>query len=153
MISRLYVLYDASCGFCCHVRRWAEQQPQFVPLEFMAAGSPAAIMMFPEVQSPGAPVEELIVIDDHGGVYRDSEASLMCMYALVEYRRWAERLATPALLPFAGQAFALLSRGRDTVSVLLGCTSDQELGWTLARLTEVSAVTKRVNTSFCRTCD
>ncbi|MBK7643357.1 MAG: DUF393 domain-containing protein [Planctomycetes bacterium] len=41
-VGRLTVLYDAQCGLCRRARRWLEAQPAYVPLEFVAAGSPAA---------------------------------------------------------------------------------------------------------------
>jgi predicted DCC family thiol-disulfide oxidoreductase YuxK len=133
MISRLYVLYDASCGLCSRVREWAQQQPQFVPLEFIPAGSRRAAQMFPGLQREGAKPSELLVIDDQGGIYHEDDAWLMCLWALAEYRQWAARLANPMLLPFARQAFAMLSHGRGGVSAMFGYMSDEELAAALAR--------------------
>jgi predicted DCC family thiol-disulfide oxidoreductase YuxK len=131
MITRLYVLYDASCGLCSRVREWAQQQPQFVPLEFIPFGSRRAAQMFPALQRECAKPEELLVIDDQGGIYHEGDAWLMCLWALVEYRQWAARLSGPMLLPLARQAFAMLSQGRSGVSAMLGYMSDEELAATL----------------------
>jgi hypothetical protein len=51
----------------------------------------------------------------------------MCLYALKRYRHWAQRLSRPALLPFARQAFNVLSANRRRVSKWLGLLSDGEL--------------------------
>jgi len=119
MITRLTVLYDPTCGFCVKCRRWLLLQPAFVELEFWPAGGAEAARRFPQLQGSGPP-EELVVVDDEGGVYRGAQAWLMCLWALSEYREWAGRLATPLLLPFARAAFATVSSTRHTISELVG---------------------------------
>jgi predicted DCC family thiol-disulfide oxidoreductase YuxK len=133
MIDRLYVLYDASCGLCSRVREWAQQQPQFVRLEFIPAGSRRAAQMFPNFQREGTKPEELLVIDDQGGIYQEGDAWLMCLWALAEYREWAARLSSPMLLPLARQAFAMLSQRRVGISAMFQYMSDEELAGALAR--------------------
>jgi len=71
--------------------------------------------------------EELVVVSDEGGVYVGGHAWLMCLYALKGYRSWARRLSRPALLPFARNAFAILSGNRRRISKWLGLLSDAEL--------------------------
>ena len=112
-MEKLYVLYDATCGVCVRARGWMGRQPALVALEFVSAGSPVARMLFPELASA---TEELTVVSDEGEVWRGTAAWLMCLWALTEYREWSERLASPALEPFARQAFELLSRNRKTLS-------------------------------------
>src|SRR5262249_51191150 len=114
-MRRLYVLYDSGCGLCTWARRWLSQQQAFLELVFIPAGSEWAARGFPEVARPGQ-VDELVVVADDGGVYRDARAWIICLYALVEYREWSIRLAQPLLLPLARQAFALLSKRRRDVS-------------------------------------
>src|SRR2546430_443067 len=70
-MNRLYILYDATCGLCSSVHDWAAQQPQLVPMEFVAANSARACELFPSLSRPGTRPEELIVVDDRGGVYRE----------------------------------------------------------------------------------
>ncbi|HLY09802.1 MAG TPA: DCC1-like thiol-disulfide oxidoreductase family protein [Planctomycetota bacterium] len=118
-MKRLTVFYDADCGFCVTCRWWLGRQPAFVDLDFLAAGSPEANRRFPGLAAPG-PVEELLVVDDEGGVYRGASAWLMCLWALQDYREWAGRLASPALLPLARGAFAFLSGKRRAISGVLG---------------------------------
>jgi hypothetical protein len=71
--------------------------------------------------------DELMVVSDDGAVYLGDHAWLMCLYALKRYRHWAHRLARPALLPFARQAFTILSANRQRVSEWLGLLGDAEL--------------------------
>lgn len=125
-MRRLYVLYDAECGLCSRIRRWAEGQAAFVELEFVAAQSPTALWRFPTLVGPGRP-EELIVVSDEGGVYREDTAWVMVLYATEQYREWAIRLSRPWLLPLAREAFAALTRNRRKVSDWLGLVSDRDL--------------------------
>jgi predicted DCC family thiol-disulfide oxidoreductase YuxK len=110
-VKALYVLYDGECGLCQRCRDWLRQQPAFVELRFMALQSPEVIRRFPGVEKLGLG-EELIVVSDEGAVYRGASAWIMCLYALAEYREWAERLAHPVLLPLARQACLLVSKNR-----------------------------------------
>src|SRR4051812_36482993 len=110
-MRRLYILYDARCGLCSWARRWLAQQPAFLELTFIPAGSERAVRLFPGLSHPEQ-VEELVVVGDDGGVYRSSRAWIMCLYALQDYREWALRLAHPALLPMARRGFALIPGGR-----------------------------------------
>ena len=71
-MRRLTILYDARCGLCSWARRWARRQPAFVELIFLAADSPEARRLFPDLMRPGEP-EELIVVSDEGGVYRSDD--------------------------------------------------------------------------------
>src|SRR6478609_129416 len=107
-METLYVLYDARCGLCSLARRWLVQQAPLIRLSFIPAGSVLAGRLFPGVSRPGDPIEELVVVSDEGAVYRNDSAWIMCLFALEEYRGWANRLAHPLLRPFARQGFALL---------------------------------------------
>ena len=130
-MEKLYVLYDARCGLCSWARRWLMQQPAFVPLSFIPAGSVLAGRLFPGLGQPGKPAEELVVVSDEGGVYREGNAWIMCLFALEEYRDWANRLAHPLLRPLARQGFALLSGQRSRISRWLSLASENEIAETL----------------------
>jgi predicted DCC family thiol-disulfide oxidoreductase YuxK len=125
-MRRLYVLYDAECGLCSRIRRWAEDQPAFVELDFVAAQSARARHWFPTLVQPGRP-EELIVVSDEGGVYREDRSWIMVLYAMRQYREWAIRLSRPWLAPHARAAFGVLTRNRRKVSDWLGLVSDRDL--------------------------
>ena len=136
-MNRLYVLYDANCGLCSSVCEWVQDQPQLMAMEFVAANSPQASVLFPSLSRPGQRPEELIVVDDRGGVYREGHAWIMCLYALAEYRPLSLRLASPTLLPLARKAFSFLSKRRGALSELLGMPSDRQVA---ARLEQESAI-------------
>ncbi|MET0405071.1 MAG: DCC1-like thiol-disulfide oxidoreductase family protein [Cystobacter sp.] len=111
----LSVLYDETCGFCVGCARWLEAQPTWVAMECLAAGGEEAARRFPELRDESHR-EELLVVDDEGGVYRDTHAWLMVLWALADYREWARRLASPSLMPLARNAFELLSSNRRRLS-------------------------------------
>ncbi|WP_051256601.1 thiol-disulfide oxidoreductase DCC family protein [Cystobacter fuscus] len=111
----LCVLYDETCGFCVSCARWLEAQSTWVALECLASGGEEAARRFPELRRSGGR-EELLVVDDEGGVYRDTQAWLMVLWALEDYREWALRLSSPALMPLARNAFELLSSNRRRLS-------------------------------------
>jgi predicted DCC family thiol-disulfide oxidoreductase YuxK len=130
-MEKLYVMYDARCGLCSWAKRWLMQQPAIVDLCFIPAGSVLAGRLFPGLCQPGEPAEELVVVSDEGGVYRQGNAWIMCLFALEEYRDWANRLAHPLLRPLARQGFALLCGQRSRISRWLSLASEREIAETL----------------------
>jgi predicted DCC family thiol-disulfide oxidoreductase YuxK len=114
-VERLTVLYDAGCSFCLRCRDWLAREPALLELALVRAGSEEARRLFPGLPHPDPP-EELVVVDDEGGVYREHDAWVMCLYALDAYRPWALRLASPTLRPLARSAFAWVSRNRRALS-------------------------------------
>jgi predicted DCC family thiol-disulfide oxidoreductase YuxK len=133
-MDRLYVLYDARCGLCSWAKRWLMRQPTLIDLRFIPAGSAVAARLFPGLERSGEPSEELVVVSDQGGVYRNGNAWIMCLFALEAYRDWANRLAHPLLRPLARQAFALLSEQRSRVSRWLSLASEVEIAETLSHV-------------------
>jgi predicted DCC family thiol-disulfide oxidoreductase YuxK len=132
-MRRLYVLYDSRCGLCSSVRRWAERQPAFVELRFVPSDSTLVNEMFPGMKR-FRPGEELVIVGDDGGVYRDSDAWIMFLYALEDFRELAFRFARPTFAPLARRVFALISKSRRDVSRALGLVSDSELAAWLDRV-------------------
>ena len=132
-MRRLFVLYDSNCGLCTWARRWLSRQPAFLELVFIPAGSEWETRMFPGLSAEGQ-VEELVVVADDGGVYRDARAWIICLYALCEYREWSLRLSRPLLLPLARQAFALLSKRRKDLSRWLDLASEAQMAETLRQV-------------------
>jgi len=125
-MTKLTVLYDGTCGFCVECARWLHAQPQLIKLELLAASTIAARSRYPTLTT-GEGKEELIVVDDDGGVYRGTHAWIMCLWALREYRSVAEKLARPALLPLARATFALVSRSRKPLSRWLHLAAESEV--------------------------
>jgi predicted DCC family thiol-disulfide oxidoreductase YuxK len=119
---------------CSWARRWLIQQPALIPLTFIPAGSALAESLFPGLSKPGEPVAELVVVSDEGAVYREASAWIICLFALAEYRDWANRLAHPLLRPLARQGFVLVSRQRSRISRWLGLASEYEIAETIRQV-------------------
>jgi predicted DCC family thiol-disulfide oxidoreductase YuxK len=122
-MRRLTVLYDAGCGFCVRCKDWLERQPQLVPLDLVPARSAEARRRFPALR---AEEDELVVVSDDGGVYRDTDAWLMCLYALDDFREWALWLAEPGRRPLARRVFGWLTANRGGIASLAGLRPELE---------------------------
>ncbi|MEK7469068.1 MAG: DCC1-like thiol-disulfide oxidoreductase family protein [Planctomycetota bacterium] len=125
-MTRLTLLYDAKCGFCVTCRHWLGLQPKFVEVDFVPARSAASAKQFPGLELPEQP-EELTVVADTGEVWKGTKAWLISLWALVEYREWAERLSTPALMPLARGLFAVVGSQRKRLSGLLGLKAEDDV--------------------------
>ncbi len=104
-MTRLTLFYDARCGLCCAVRDWIGRQRQLIPVDCRPK---------PDAQ------EDLVIVADSGEIWSGDSAWLVVLWALAEYRDWAYRLASPALLPTARQVFAQISAYRGELSCRLG---------------------------------
>ena len=131
ILEGLTVLYDADCGFCARCKAWLQQQPSAVHLDFDARDSLEVARRFPGLEPKID--DELLVIDDHGGVYRGPDAFIMCLYALDEYRDWSLRLSAPGLKHLARAGFELVSSKRHRINEWLGLKSDRQLEAELQR--------------------
>ncbi|GGM61520.1 thiol-disulfide oxidoreductase DCC family protein [Dactylosporangium sucinum] len=112
MITRLTVLYDASCGLCRTARAWLAARAQLVPLEFVAAGSTEARRRYPALDVRDT-LADITVVADDGGVYTGDGAWLICLWALDDYRGLAARLAEPSMHPLARAVVATAARVRN----------------------------------------
>lgn len=110
-MQSLTVLYDARCNLCAQVKAWLEQQPAYLELVFLPAGSPAARQRFPKLDHAST-LAEMTVISDTGAVYTESNAWVICLWALRNYRGWALRLATPELQPLARRVAIWVAQNR-----------------------------------------
>jgi hypothetical protein len=97
------------------------RQQAFIELYFIPLQSPEIDQHFPGLKEWDELdlSEKLVVISDEGAVYQGQYAWIMCLYALREYREWAQRLAHPALLPFARRVCETVSRNRLLISRFL----------------------------------
>ena len=120
-MDTLTVLYDQDCLLCQECRIWLLRQRAFIKLRFIPLQSPQICEWFQRLEGCSSinPRERLVVISDEGGVYHGQNAWIMCLYALRDYREWAQRLAHPALLPFARRVCELVSRNRRLLSRFL----------------------------------
>jgi predicted DCC family thiol-disulfide oxidoreductase YuxK len=136
-MKRLYVFYDGECALCCRLRIWLAQQPVFVPLTFIPLQSSEVAPQFPGIER-FHPEERLVVISDAGELWRGESAWITVLWALREYREWAQRLAHPALRPFARRACALISENRHGLSRWLRGASRNEVRERLATVADSS---------------
>ena len=123
-MRHLTLVYDAECGLCSRLTTWLRGQPKWIPLYVLPSSQ--AVKTYPALAA-GKFEGELIVFSDEGAVYTGDRAWVMCLFALKDYREWARRLSRPALLPFARQAFKVLSNNRRAISKWLGLITDSEL--------------------------
>lgn len=114
-MKRLHVLYDAECELCRRVRLWLAQQAAYVPLVFIPLQAPDLAQRFPGVEA-FRPEQEIVVISDEGAVWWGGHAWITVLWALREYREWAQRLAHPSLIPLARRVCALVSENRHALS-------------------------------------
>src|SRR5262245_35985838 len=123
----LYILYDSQCEFCRRCRIWLGRQPAYIALHFLPFQSPEAECRFPGLREL-QPDKEIVVISDAGEVWQGAAAWVTCLWALQEYREWAQRLAHPALLPLARRLCEILSTHRYQISRWLNrATTNEEL--------------------------
>ncbi len=122
-MKRLYVLYDSQCELCRRCRIWLARQPAYVPMAFLPFQSAEAECRFPGLRDL-QPEKEIVVISDAGEVWQGEAAWVTCLWALREYREWSQRLAHPALLPFARRLCEAVSTHRHQLSHWLGGSND-----------------------------
>jgi predicted DCC family thiol-disulfide oxidoreductase YuxK len=132
-MKRLYVLYDSKCTLCQQLKEWLLLQRSWVELYLVPAGSEESRRIFPTFEQI-ASTSDLVVVSDQGQVYLNSNAWVMVLYALVEYREWAYRLSDPILLPLARQAFATISRNRHRISRWIAAGSPEEMAGELRQV-------------------
>jgi predicted DCC family thiol-disulfide oxidoreductase YuxK len=120
-VKQLYVLFDQECTFCVSCGQWLARQEAFIELRFIPLQSAEVSRRFPGLKEWDQLDlrEKLVAVSDEGAVYQGQYAWIMCLFALCEYREWAQRLAQPALLPFARRVCELVSRNRMVLSGFL----------------------------------
>ena len=109
MTSSLTLLYDETCVVCVRARDWLLSEPTYLPVELLAAGSPAARARFAAIPWRGA---ELVVVGDDGRVWYGTSAFLVAMWATRRWRAWSYRLTGTHLAPLANRFFNLVSKHR-----------------------------------------
>ncbi len=120
-MNSLTVFYDDGCALCLRCRDWLLNEPQIVPLVLIQKGLLAARHPQLAAVSDGS---DLVAISDTGDYWIGDAAFLTILFSLERYRAWAERLATPALRPYAKKFFETLSENRGRLSWILGGTTD-----------------------------
>jgi len=102
----LTVWFDGDCGLCRRVAAWLDQQRQLVPVTCVAAQQATAA---------GCPIDlpsllaQVTVTASDGAVYRGTNAWIVVLWALRDYRKWSLRFATPRWRPWAERLFATIA--------------------------------------------
>lgn len=117
----LTVLYDEQCALCRRCRTWLEQQPTFVPVFFLAAGSTEARTRYSQLPWLGA---DLVVVSDDGDAWVGAAAFLLCLWATERYRSWSYRLSGHTLAPLAERFFHAVSKQRGRFNLGTGRSVD-----------------------------
>jgi predicted DCC family thiol-disulfide oxidoreductase YuxK len=108
-MERLTVLYDERCAVCRRARDWLLTQPTHIPVEMIAAGSPAAIARYGSIPWLG---QELVAVDSMGRVWAGPAAFVTALWATKRYRGWSYRMAGDKLAPLAESFFRMISKRR-----------------------------------------
>jgi predicted DCC family thiol-disulfide oxidoreductase YuxK len=112
----LAVLFDPSCALCRRCRTWMLGQPSYIPLTFIPCSGDYARARFGDIPWLG---DELIVVGDGGEVWVGPAAFLTCLWALIEWREWSFRMASPAFAPLAERFFHFISSRRSRIAAIL----------------------------------
>ena len=115
----LTVLYDVTCPLCRKAAGWLCDQPKWVPVYFLAAGSPAARERFPDLDHE-ATRNELTVVADTGEVYYEERGWLMCLWATKRHRTMAMRFRSPEAQASAKRFVLWVSRHRQALGTVFG---------------------------------
>ena len=102
----LTVYFDGDCGLCRRVAAWLDRQPQFVAVHCVAAQSAGAAgcpIALPDL------LAQVTVVASDGAVYRGTNAWLVVLWALRDYRSWALRWAAPDRRRWAERLFATIT--------------------------------------------
>ena len=114
--TRLTVVYDEDCEVCRRCRHWLSLQATHLPVDFLAAGDPAAKDRFGQLAWYRI---ELMVVADDGRAWVGPAAFIMCLWSTVKWRRTSYRLRSPSFAPLAESFFHGLSSHRSTLSGML----------------------------------
>ena len=117
-MRQLTVLYDETCGLCRRARAWLEDQPSYLTLEFVAAGSPRARARYPGLSREEL-LAELCVVAEDGRVWKGASAWVLCLWSLRRYRGLAMQIARPGQLELARRFVGAVSRNRYRLSDML----------------------------------
>lgn len=115
-MNSITIFYDERCGFCRFCRAWLEAQPKYVAMRFVPRDAEEVGRRWPAVAAL-QDADEMLVLDDRGGLYRGEKAYIVVLYALREWRSLSLRLAQPMWRGLARRAFRMAARNRYRLSL------------------------------------
>ncbi len=110
-MKKLIVFYDNHCDLCRRSRRWVETQPVYLPIRFQPLHSTKTRRAFPDLER-FSPEKDLVVFTDEGAVYQGTNAWIMVLWALKDWREWSFRLSRPGWRPLARRFWNWISTHR-----------------------------------------
>ena len=102
----LTVYFDGDCGFCRRVADWLDRQPKFVPIHCVAAQRAAATACPFDLDTL---LEKITVTASDGAFYRGTNAWLVVLWGLQDYRGWSLRLSAPRHRRWAERLFGAIT--------------------------------------------
>ena len=114
----LTVIYDDRCALCRRAARWMLRQPAWVPIEAIPMSATETRRRFPQI-TYRLERDQFVVVDDAGGVYADTDARILVLWALCDWRRLALRLSRSGWRELAARIFDGIARNRYRMSRLL----------------------------------
>lgn len=136
-MNTLYILYDDTCPHSLRHREWLAKQGSIVCLRFLPHRAEEVSCRFPGIEVHLTP-RDFTTVSDDGQLWTGPAAAVMCLFALEQYREFAERLAHPTLLPYARTALELLSRDVFEMKCLLRRSTHAELAEALRLNSEIA---------------
>ena len=125
-IKSIEVYYDGRCAMCCTFQEWVMRLKRSFGVEFVAYQSARAEEIFPGVGELD-PDRDMIVRTNEGEIFRGAEGWVLCMLSCGSYEKWANRLASPGLLPVAKKTCNLIAANRLGISKILFRKKDKAL--------------------------
>ncbi len=135
-VQEIEVFYDGRCGMCCTFHEWVNQQRRAFAVRFISYQSEEAARVFPDLESLD-PAREMVVRTWEGDVFGGAEAWIWCLYSCVGYRKVAQHLCGPVMLPMAVKVCRLISESRQGLSQLFFRKKNREVLEVLEVLHEI----------------
>jgi len=102
----LVVWFDGDCSLCTRIAAWIGRQPKLVPLRCVPAQQATARGCPLDLASL---LEKVTVTASDGAVYRGTNAWIVVLWALRDWRAWSLRFARPRFRPLAERLFATIA--------------------------------------------
>lgn len=116
-IDSIVVFYDNQCIFCLRCMQWMKKQKALIPIEFYPMHDEQTKHKYIHLKKHFVR-DQFVVEDSNGGVYVDTDARIMCLYALSRYRDLSYKISEPNARRMADKFFDIISKNRMIISRL-----------------------------------
>src|SRR5439155_11147342 len=108
-VTRITIVYDATCPLCVRCAEWIATEPQFVSVELLPSQSERATARYGAVPWLG---QELVAVSDDGAVWAGPAAFLVALWTLERWREWSYVMSGDTFSKMAERFFYALSHKR-----------------------------------------